>query len=90
MKDIQERIEDLKRERFEKSLRVIFTPWQVGILKKRAEGVDLTPAERQELSRRIKPKVLAIEDLQDLGRLLPMHSRRRRRRSERMAPEMDR
>ena len=77
MKDIQERIDDLKRERFEESLRVIFTPWQVGILKKRAQGVDLTPAERQELSRRIKPKILAIEDLQDLRRLLPMYSRRR-------------
>ena len=77
MKNIPERIEDLKRERFEESLRVIFTPWQVGILKKRAEDVSLTPAERQELSRRIKPKVLAIEDLQDLKRLLPMYSRRR-------------
>lgn len=67
-----EQIETLKRDRMEHSISVLFTPWQASILKKRADGVPLSSAERQELSRRIKPKILAIDDLQDLKLLLPV------------------
>lgn len=74
MVTIQERLEQLKQEQISQSLEVIFTPWQVQILTKRAEGLTLTSAEKQELSRRIKPKILAIEALQDLKHLLPFYS----------------
>lgn len=63
-----------KQKRFERSLQTIFTPWQVSILNKRAKGVPLTDAERQELSRRIKPKILAMDDLKDVRFLLPFYS----------------
>jgi hypothetical protein len=69
--NLSERIEILKRDRIERSLDVLFTPWQATILRKRAEGIPLTSAEQQELSRRIKPKILAIDDLRDLELLLP-------------------
>jgi hypothetical protein len=71
MNEIPGHIEVLKRARFVQSLAALFTPWQIAILEKRAKRHPLTPAERQELSRRIKPKLLAIDDLQDLKLLLP-------------------
>ena len=69
-----EDIHQRKRERFERGLRLLFTPWQVQILGKRAKGLPLTNAERQELSRRIKPKILAMDDLRDVKLLLPFFS----------------
>ena len=68
---LPQQLETLKRDRIERSLEVLFTPWQGSILRKRAEGIPLTNAERQELSRRIKPKIMAIDDLRDLKLLLP-------------------
>ena len=67
-------IQRRKAEQFRQGLEVLFTPWQVSILKKRATGEPLTNAERQELSRRIKPKILAIDALQDLKLLIPFFS----------------
>ena len=67
-------ISQRKRERFETSLHILFTPWQADILKKRAKEIPLSNAERQELSRRIKPKILAIDDLRDVKLLLPFFS----------------
>jgi hypothetical protein len=64
----------MKRDRIERSIEVLFTPWQATILRKRAERLPLTNAEQQELSRRIKPKILAIDDLRDLKILLPVFS----------------
>jgi len=69
---LSDQIESMKRDRIERSLDVLFTPWQASILRKRAEGLPLTSAEQQELSRRIKPKILAIDDLRDLKLLLPV------------------
>jgi hypothetical protein len=70
MTQIYDRIHQRRRERFEKSLSVIFTSWQVSILQKRAQEIPLTDGERQELSRRIKPKILAMEELRDVRYLL--------------------
>ena len=70
--NLSDQLERLKRDRIERSLDVLFTPWQISILRKRAEGCPLTNAERQEISRRIKPKILAIDDLRDLKILLPV------------------
>jgi len=67
-------IDRRKREQLEKGLLVIFTPWQVRILRKRASGELLSDAERQELSRRIKPKILAIDSLKDVKLILPFFS----------------
>lgn len=64
-------LDTIKRQRFEQSLALLFTPWQIEILEKRALNIPLSDAERQELSRRIKPKVLALDDLRDLKLLLP-------------------
>ena len=69
-----EEIDHRKREELEKGLQAIFTPWQVRILRKRASGEPLSDAERQEVSRRIKPKILAIESLRDVKLLLPFFS----------------
>lgn len=74
MVTIHGRLEELKQEQISQALEVIFTPWQVQILTKRAEDSTLTSAEKQELSRRIKPKILAMEALQDLKHLLPFYS----------------
>lgn len=71
---IADEIERRKREGVEKGLHALFTPWQIRILRKRASGVPLTDAERQELSRRIKPKILAIDSLKDVKLLLPFFS----------------
>ena len=70
MTQIFDHIISTRRERFERSLSVIFTAWQISILEKRAQGTALTDGERQELSRRIKPKILALEDLKDVRYLL--------------------
>ena len=70
MTHIYDHIRHRRRERFEKSLSVIFTAWQISILEKRAQGIALTDGERQELSRRIKPKILALEELKDVKHLL--------------------
>ena len=69
---LSDQLEIIKRDRIERSIEVLFTPWQTAILRKRADGLPLTSAERQELSRRIKPKILAIDDLRDLKLLLPV------------------
>ena len=71
---IYDRLTSIHRTRLDLSLHLLFTPWQVAILTKRAQGVRLTPAENQELSRRIKPKILAIDDLRDIKLLLPFFS----------------
>lgn len=71
MIDLYRDLATLKRRKFESALRMLFTPWQIAILRKRAAGSPLTDAERQELSRRIKPKLLAIDTLQDLKLLHP-------------------
>ena len=70
MTQIYDHIDHGKRERFQRSLSVIFTPWQIAILEKRAQGVSLTDGERQELSRKIKPKILAMEELRNVKYLL--------------------
>lgn len=74
MEVIREQIESRKGEQLAAALNVLFTPWQIQILTKLAKGDDLTDAERQELSRRIKPKLLAIESLQDLKLLHPFYN----------------
>jgi hypothetical protein len=71
MDEIFSQLDTIKRQRFEQSLALLFTPWQIEILEKRALNIPLSDAERQELSRRIKPKVLAFDDLRDLKLLLP-------------------
>jgi hypothetical protein len=73
MDTIREQIENRKRQRLAAALTVLFTPWQIQILTKLATDSTLTNAERQELSRRIKPKLLAIESLQDLKLLHPFY-----------------
>jgi len=70
MTHIFDHIRRTRRDRFNKSLSIIFTAWQISILEKRAQGIALTDGERQELSRRIKPKILALEDLKDVRYLL--------------------
>ena len=74
MTHIYDHIRQKRRERFQKSLTIIFTPWQISILEKRAQGISLTDGERQELSRRIKPKILALEELKDVRYLLSFFS----------------
>lgn len=73
MNTIRERIESRKTEHLGAALDVLFTPWQTQILTKLAKGDTLTNAERQELSRKIKPKLLAIESLQNLKLLHPFY-----------------
>lgn len=73
MDTIPEQIKRRKREQLTTALTVLFTPWQTQILTKLAKGDALSNAERQELSRRIKPKLLAIESLQDLKLLHPFY-----------------
>lgn len=73
MDAIRECIESRKKDHRIEALNVLFTPWQTQILTKLATGEALTNAERQELSRRIKPKLLAIESLQDLKLLHPFY-----------------
>ena len=60
-------ISKTKQTQFEKqidqSLPYLFTPWQIEIIRRRLADLHLTPAQRQELSRKIKPKINAIEAL---------------------------
>ena len=60
----------LKSERFEKDLHYIFTEWQIKIIRKKLNNEPLTNSEKQEFSRKIKKKIIAIETLKDLKYLL--------------------
>jgi hypothetical protein len=66
-----DRLKRRERHRFDAALETIFTPWQVQILIKLSEEMSLSDAERQELSRRIKPKILAIDTLRNVKLLHP-------------------
>ena len=71
MDQIRDRIARQRGARYDEALQTVFTPWQINILQKLANDDPLSPAERQELSRRIKPKILAIDLLQDLKLIHP-------------------
>ena len=71
MTNIYTEIKARKQRIIQHGIELLFTPWQVSILEKLANSAPLSSAERQELSRRIKPKLLAIDSLSDLKLLHP-------------------
>ncbi len=60
----------LKTERFKKDLHYIFTDWQIKIINKKLNNKALSNSEKQEFSRKIKKKIIAIETLKELKYLL--------------------
>ena len=65
-----DRIDKLKTRQIENALPIIFTGWQVSIIRKLLSGEQLTESERQEFSRHIRKKLKAVHILQVLDVLL--------------------
>ena len=63
-------IQKLRAKQLELAVDIIFTGWQTSIIRKLLAGEQLTDAERQEFSRKIRKKLKAIQLLHDLDVLL--------------------
>ena len=70
MEELQNQLEELKNSLFEKSLPLIFTDWQIKLIKKRLNNIPLNNTEKAEFSRSIKKKIVAIQILKDLNLIL--------------------
>lgn len=70
MEELQNQLKDLEISLFKKSLSLIFTDWQIEIIKKRLNKQPLNKSEREEFSRNIKKKIVAIQILKDLNLIL--------------------
>ena len=65
-----ERIDEIRSKQVENALPLLFTGWQVSIVRKLLNGELLTESERQEFSRHIRRKLRAILILQVLDVLV--------------------
>ena len=64
------KIRNLRNSLFEEYLSYIFTDWQINIIKKRINNEPLNKTEKEEFSRKIKKKIIAIQVLKDLNLIL--------------------
>jgi len=67
---MQSELSKRKTQAFEMSLRLIFTEWQMKIIRKRLRKEPLTESERVEFSRHIRKVIVAMDVLKDLRLLL--------------------
>ena len=72
-----DKIDELRTRQVENALPIIFTGWQVSIIRKLLNSEQLTESERQEFSRRIRKKLKAINILDVLDVLLLPRSPRK-------------
>ena len=72
-----DKIDELRTRQVENALPIIFTGWQVSIIRKLLNGEPLTESERQEFSRHVRKKLKAIHILQVLDVLLLPRSPRK-------------
>ena len=70
MEELQNQIRSLRNSLFDRSLPYIFTVWQIKIIKKRLDNEPLNKTEKEEFSRKIKKKIIAIQVFKDLNLIL--------------------